>query len=599
MNIYSKFILTRNGKGGFIIKNRSIKSSLILMFISIILISMSVLGFFTYSVSKKALSNLGENALRNKVNMGIAFMKALEKQVQEGKVTREEAQDLFKVQMLNEKQADGKTRGQNNKLELEIGAYMFAINSKGVEMMHPFKEGDDISKSVDPKGNNIVQLITTEGKTNKNNGMIHFYWQNPGETKSKAKTNAVQYFEPWDWYLNAGAYDEDFYKPAKTILKVIFIISIINIIVGVTLFILFLKRKLSPIGDLSKAMKEVSNGNFNIDIKIKSKDEIGEIEEDFINMVQAQKEVVMKIKESSTKVSAQSENLSTISEEMASSSQEVAKTMQQVAEGSSSQATDLQDIVSSISDLANNLESVNKEIESVKNETDNARERADTGKGELEKLIESINEIKGAFQVVEGKVNTLTGSVKEINNFTNAITAISAQTNLLALNAAIEAARAGESGRGFAVVAEEVRKLAEESRKATDEINGLVTSIQTDTEEVIKTTSEVEGYIKSQTNAVGKTVESFNNIMDSVGNIVPLIERTHVGMDKIVKSKDEVVYKVEEVSAVTQENTAASEEVAASSGELSLSSEETAETAQSLNTMAMDLSEIVKQFKVD
>ena len=163
---------------------KSIKSTLVLMFIAVTLISMSVLGFAAYNVSKKALLNLGETALKNKVNMGIAFMEALEEQVQAGKLTREEAQEIFKSKMLNPKKEDGKTRGQNDKLELNIGAYMYAINSQGIEMMHPYKEGEDISEVVDPKGNNIVKLIIEEGRNPKNNGIIHFYWQNPGEKKN-------------------------------------------------------------------------------------------------------------------------------------------------------------------------------------------------------------------------------------------------------------------------------------------------------------------------------------------------------------------------------------------------------------------------------
>ncbi|WP_206155663.1 methyl-accepting chemotaxis protein [Caldanaerobacter subterraneus] len=161
--------------------------------------------------------------------------------------------------------------------------------------------------------------------------------------------------------------------------------------------------------------------------------------------------------------------------------------MQEVAEGATAQANDLQDIVGLIHGLTRNIENVYKELQNVKNETDNTADRANNGKKEMDKLVKSINEIRNAFEIVISKINNLTKSVKEISNITNVITSISEQTNLLALNATIEAARAGgEAGRGFAVVAEEVRKLAEESKKSTNKIIELISSIQVDTEEGIK-----------------------------------------------------------------------------------------------------------------
>ncbi|CCC57986.1 methyl-accepting chemotaxis protein [Caloramator australicus] len=577
----------------------SIKIKLVAMFITVIVFSMGILGIASYGISKKSLSDLGNRALKNKINMGITFMEALESQVQEGKLTREEAQEIFKSKMLNPKKGDGKTRGQNEKLELDIGAYMFAINSQGIEMMHPFKEGDDISNIVDPKGNNIVKLIIEEGKHPKNNGIIKYYWKNPGENKIRAKTNAVAYFEPWDWYVNVGAYDEDFYRPAQKVLNIILLFSLINLLVGSSLILWFLNKKLNPLKELSESMKEVAEGNLNIELEIKSNDEIGKIQESFGKMLKAQREMIKKIKVSVEEVLGQSENLSATSEEMASSSQEVAKTMQQIAEGSSSQANDLQEIVGLMTELTQNIENALRELATVKDETLNTSNRANIGKSEMDKLIRTIEDIKNAFEIVTLKVNNLTNSVKEISNITNVITSIAEQTNLLALNAAIEAARAGEAGRGFAVVADEVRKLAEESKKSASEIVELVNSIEKDTDDVIITSKDVDGFIKSQATAVEKTVASFGDILESIERIAPLMKNTYNAMDEMVSSKDKVLLKVEAVSAVTEENTAAAEEVAASSEELSASSQEVAATANTLNQLATDLANAVERFRLN
>ncbi|MBZ4662966.1 MAG: methyl-accepting chemotaxis protein [Caloramator sp.] len=376
-------------------------------------------------------------------------------------------------------------------------------------------------------------------------------------------------------------------------------VSLIMVIISAVFAYLVTKLLKNSMAQINYVAEKLSQYDFAVELDTEGKNEFIEMNKSLSKVIDNMKKALAEIKENTEILSASSQELSATSEEMASSSQELAKTMEQVAEGATSQANDLQDIVNLIADLTTNIENVYAELRNVKTETDNTTDKANIGKKEMDKLIKSIEEIKNAFDVVVNKVGTLTASVKEINNITNVINAISEQTNLLALNAAIEAARAGEAGRGFAVVADEVRKLAEESKKSTAEIVELVNSIQNDTDEVIKTSNEVESFIKAQTTAVENTVNSFADILDSVENIAPLMNRTYDGMDKIVKSKDEVLSKVEGVSAIVEENTAASEEVAASSQEISAASEEVAATAQNLSAMAMDLANIVSRFKVE
>ncbi|EOD01735.1 methyl-accepting chemotaxis protein [Caldisalinibacter kiritimatiensis] len=366
----------------------------------------------------------------------------------------------------------------------------------------------------------------------------------------------------------------------------------------IILSIIITKLIKGSMAQINDVLKKLSEYDFNIKLEEDGKNEFAQMNKSLAIVVDNLKNVLKGVKDNSENLTSNSQSLAAVSEEMAASSQELANTMQQVADGATSQANDLTEIVNSLSQLTQNIENVYEQLKNVKDETDNTTDKANIGKEEMDKLVLSINEIKNSFEIVVQKVGNLTNSVKEISGITDVISGISEQTNLLALNAAIEAARAGEHGKGFAVVAEEVRKLAEESKKSTDEITKLVVSINSDTDEVIKTSNDVESFVKEQANSVQNTVKAFRDILVSVESIAPLMDNTYKGMDEIVKSKDEVMERVDEISAVTEENSAASEEVAASSEELTASTEEIASTAQTLSTMAEDLMDYVNRFKI-
>ncbi|MDQ0286032.1 methyl-accepting chemotaxis protein [Desulfofundulus luciae] len=289
-----------------------------------------------------------------------------------------------------------------------------------------------------------------------------------------------------------------------------------------------------------------------------------------------------------------SETLSAASEEIASSSGEVARAIQQVAAGASDQAGHLQEIVKLMEDITSSLDKVYTELGHVKTNSEQTSRLADVGKKELDILVASIKNVRESFQLVAERLKGLSGSVDQISEILEVINAITDQTNLLALNAAIEAARAGDAGRGFAVVAEEVRKLAEESRASSNKIRVLLDTITSATGEVVNTSEEVSKQVADQLEKVENTVKSFDDILDSVAAITPMIEETYLQMDNTVKAKDIVLERVQNASAVSEETSASAEEIAATAEELSASTQEIASAAQEVLAVAKRLEEQVK-----
>ncbi|TCO76852.1 methyl-accepting chemotaxis protein [Marinisporobacter balticus] len=401
--------------------------------------------------------------------------------------------------------------------------------------------------------------------------------------------------------INVGLSMKDVYASVKQNILLVSAVGILFfILIGSVLFLMS-NNIVKLLNSLKIHLNFIADGDFTKDISKKElnrKDELGEMANALVCMENSVKKIIQNITEKSTQTTTNSDSLASISEEMSASSQELAMTMSQVADGATNQSQDLKDSVDSLSELKNNIENIDLELQNVKKETENAANKATIGEQEMNTLVKSIDEMKQAFELVVGKVKTLTHSIHEISGITEIICTISEQTNLLALNAAIEAARAGEHGKGFSVVAEEVRKLAEESKQFTEKIINLVSSITKDTNEMIYTSKNATQSVEEQTTSLEKTLKAFKDILVSVENIVPFMDKTHHAMHKIIQSKDTLMEKVSKVSSLTEENSAGIQQVSASSQELSASSEEVASTAQTLNEIAMHLMHTIECFKI-
>ncbi|HPD01167.1 MAG TPA: methyl-accepting chemotaxis protein [Acetivibrio sp.] len=268
--------------------------------------------------------------------------------------------------------------------------------------------------------------------------------------------------------------------------------------------------------------------------------------------------------------------------------EDIANTMDDIASGASDQAEQAQQGVEMVDNLSEQINFVYESYNRITEETKKINDLNNIGLDSVSILRDKSKENYETAEKIFSVVEKLTNTIKDIGLFVESIENIAEQTNLLALNAAIEAARAGEAGKGFAVVAEEVRKLADQSRKSTEEINILMQSIHEESQLSIKSMETMKRVSQEQNVAVNKTDSAFNDIANAITYIVSKINEVNQAVTKMQTDKIEVTSAIENISSVSQETAAASQQVAATT-------EHELKAIEAMNESAKKLEQLVEE----
>ena len=297
--------------------------------------------------------------------------------------------------------------------------------------------------------------------------------------------------------------------------------------IGTLIFVL--SKGMKRIQSLAELTEKFSTGDLGVVIEDDINDELGSLANSVNNMVKKLSEIVVSIIAGANNI--------------ASASVQISSTAQEMSQGASVQASSTEEVSSSMEEMGSNIQQ----------NTDNAQQ--------TEKI--SIATTDSLIKVSDGSKESL-GAVKQITEKITIVNDIAFQTNILALNAAVEAARAGEHGKGFAVVAAEVRKLAERSKIAADEIVGL-------TQNSLKLTDDAAGLL--------------SRVMPEIEKTSQLIQEINAASLEQNSGAEQINNAMQQLNQVTQQNAAASEEMATSSEELS--------------SQAEQLKEVVAYFKIN
>ncbi len=271
--------------------------------------------------------------------------------------------------------------------------------------------------------------------------------------------------------------------------------------------------------------------------------------------------------------------------------EQVKSSVKGLAEASSEGALYAQNTNEVVKQMSLALGTAGNNIQVVSNQSLQFGQIVDNGLADMQEQSRMMQESSQAQATVSEAVYMLNGKSKQIENIVGIIGGIAAQTNLLALNAAIEAARAGEAGRGFAVVAEEVRKLAEESGHAAQNIARLIMEIQQGMSTTVAGINRANDIITEQGEGVKKTQAMFDQIEQGAQSINMAIEEVSAVIQEVLSSTEEMVGNVENISAN-------SEESAASTQEITALSEQQARSVNYIVDMVRELSESAEELRI-
>ncbi len=354
-------------------------------------------------------------------------------------------------------------------------------------------------------------------------------------------------------------------------------------IILILLGVLLCRAITTPLGEVIDICGKLRDGDMRLTGERSERgDEFGEVERTLFDMRQSINKFMRHISESSEQIAASSEELTANSTETAKASTMVAESVTDTAGIVMNQQTAVDagnDKVAMISDAVEDMKTAANEV--AENSDQAARSAAD-GSGAVDSSVSQIKSVAETVSATADLVDKLGARSQEIGAIVDTISGIAGQTNLLALNAAIEAARAGEHGRGFAVVAEEVRKLAEQSGLAAQQISTLIGAIQNDTtsavasmregrEAVIQGTQSVEGLrevFDQITDLVGRVTEKVQAMSSSVNHVADQAQGITEEMGTIGSGARTVADQMQSVSAATEEQSASAQEIAAASDAL-------------------------------
>ncbi len=345
-------------------------------------------------------------------------------------------------------------------------------------------------------------------------------------------------------------------------------------------------------------LKQISEGDLTVEVNIKRNDELAILGRSATEMLNNVRILIQKVAHVSSLVSDSSEHVMEASRTIEVASTNISTAIEEIGHGIAGQADDSQNCLMEMDALSQKITTVNENIIEIEKVTDETKGLITQGITTMEELTKQSEATTDITKYVVDNVIALENKSHAIGKIIQVINGIADQTNLLSLNASIEAARAGEMGRGFAVVADEIRKLAEESLAASNEIKKVINEISQQTSDTVSTAKRAENIVNTQTKIVDETIKTFRDMNTGVERLITNLTTIGQNMKNMDSAREGTLSAVESISAISEETLAASNSVDETVNVQSDAVKALDEAAKTLGENAKDLNEAINTFRI-
>lgn len=359
---------------------------------------------------------------------------------------------------------------------------------------------------------------------------------------------------------------------------------------------------------IAKVLKKATNmlsalaeGQLNVTIDeriLKRKDEIGQMGVAIETLLDKLRSIVGQLKQSSDTLYTSGNSLDEMAGQSSAAADEISRAVEDISKGAVSQAEEIENASQEIATMGEVIEDI---VHSVGDLTDTSTSMTAAGNASektIRELSESNDRTTEAIARIGEQIRTTNASIEKIGAAATLITSIADQTSLLSLNASIESARAGEAGRGFAVVAGEIQKLAVQSDEAAAEIQQIIDTLLSESEQTLAVMEQAEGLVAEQQQKLDATKERFAEVNNGITVSREGTDVIRGDAGSCDRARTQVVDVISNLSAISEQNAASAQETTASMEELNATINMLAEAAGNLKVLSERLNEEMDFFQM-